>query len=154
MSAPLVVASWGGINSALLVTLAGYGGSAMALWLYGGAVGLTMLFAAGVAASVVHRPTRVRPRLMPNHGEVGILSAGGVLAIGLALTFGPWFYPIAVGFLFFAALGAFRDWRLTSRPATPGSRPVMGPRVAAQEAHMGDGRPPPGEVASRSGSGA
>ncbi|MBO0713179.1 MAG: hypothetical protein J2O39_00310 [Acidimicrobiales bacterium] len=111
MSAPLVVAGWGAFNTALLVILAGYGGEAMVLWLYGGAVGLTMLFAAGVAASALRRPARLRPRLLPNHGEVGLVTAGGLLAVGLGLTFGPWFYPVAVGFLFFAALGAFRDWR-------------------------------------------
>ena len=86
--AALVVAAWGGLNLALMATLAGFGGSSTVLALYGGAAALIELVAVAVWIAQRRRSGRPTWRQAP-HGDSILIFAGGVLIFGLALAFQP-----------------------------------------------------------------
>jgi hypothetical protein len=101
--AALVVAIWGAANGLLTALLAGMGGTAVVLWIYGGAVSLTELVAAAAFIAGRLRPTGPPPR-QPLGGGTALLFALGAALSGFGLAFGWWILLVAVPVFLLAAI--------------------------------------------------
>ncbi|HZU80964.1 MAG TPA: hypothetical protein VE991_13685 [Acidimicrobiales bacterium] len=118
---PAVVLAWGLVNAALLLILAGFGGSAMELWLYGGACGLVGLFAAAAFVSSRRHPLPVRRyRVVPETEAAAALAVACAFG-GLTLVFGLWFVPLVVP-PFAVAVSLFATKRPGARQVTATAR--------------------------------
>jgi peptidoglycan/LPS O-acetylase OafA/YrhL len=115
-SGALVPAGWAAYNGLWLALLAGLGGNATVLWLYGGATAIAELFAGAVVISGWRHPLEPRRHLLARHGEASLLGALGVAFAGLGVVFGAWFYPMAAVLLAFAVSLAAMDVRDRHRP--------------------------------------
>lgn len=113
----VVPAGWAAYNGMWLAVLAGFGGSALVLWLYGGAIALTALFAAAVVASGWRHPVEPRRYRVPGRGEAALSGAAGVAFVGLGVVYGAWFYPIGGVLVAFTAVLAALEVRERHRPA-------------------------------------
>lgn len=112
----MVPAGWAAYNGLLLAVLAGMGGPATALWLYGGSVALMEAFAAAILLSRWRHPLRPERIRMPIRGEVGIFGALGVLFVGFGVVYGSWFYPMAAVLLAVTAYLAVTGLKNRPRP--------------------------------------
>jgi hypothetical protein len=113
----LVPAGWAAYNGLWLAILAGLGGSALTLWLYGGAVALTELFAGAVVVSGWRHPVEPRRYRLAARGEAALCGALGVAFGGLGAVFGAWFFPLAAVLLVLAGVFAALEVRDRRRPA-------------------------------------
>ncbi len=68
----------------------------MALYLYAGAVALTMLFAAAISISRWRHPIEPRQRPVSTRGDAAICGALGVMFGGMASFFGAWWAPFSL----------------------------------------------------------
>lgn len=90
----LVPAGWGAYNGVWLVVEAGFGAEALPLWLYAAAITLVELAAIAVLLAAFRHPFGTRPYEVPTRGELSLLTAVGVVLVGLGAAYGAWFYPI------------------------------------------------------------
>lgn len=96
---PRVVIGWAAGQAALVVILAGFGGTAFELWLYACAVGITTSMAVAMLISTFRHPLPRRRHRVSTRGEVGMAVAATATMFGLAGAYGTWFVPIAVPLL-------------------------------------------------------
>lgn len=111
----LVPALWALYNGMWLLLLAIFGGSAVILWLYGGAMAIVEGIAAMMVVSGWRHPLAERSYQVPARGEVGILAASGCLLVGLGFVFGSWFFPLGGVTLFLAVIQIGKDIRTRRR---------------------------------------
>jgi hypothetical protein len=105
----IVPAGWATYNGVWLITLSAFGGSAVVLWLYGGAIALTALFAMAVVLSQWRHPLESRRYQVPLRAEASIIGAGGICFVGLGFAFGAWLFPVGGILIVWAALVARLD---------------------------------------------
>lgn len=90
-----VPALWGLYNGCWLVVLAAMGGSAVDLYLYGGAVALIELFGGWIVLWGRLFPLQEKGTSpIPIRNDLAILGATAVLFAGMAPVFGMWFLPM------------------------------------------------------------
>ncbi len=109
-SGAIVPAGWAAFNGALLAILAGFGGSANPLWLYGASVALTEFFAGAVLLSEWRHPAG-RTYQVPARGETALLAGVGLSLVALGVTFGAWFFPMAAVSLWLSLRFELKDRR-------------------------------------------
>jgi uncharacterized membrane protein len=97
LTAPLVVAGWGGAIGLLTALLAGMGGSAVVVGIFGGAVAITEVMAVSVLMSRRRRPARPPGLDPPTAGAFMVAAAAFLALIGLA--FGFWTALLAIPLL-------------------------------------------------------
>lgn len=113
VSGPLVVAGWGALNALLTALLAGMGGTAVPLTIYGAAVILVELVAAAAALSRRWRPAGPARRAPPG-GATALLLAIGAAVAGLGLAFGWWVTILSVPAFIGAAVNEAYIWHSRS----------------------------------------
>lgn len=117
MSAPLVVAGWGGAIGLLTALLAGMGGSAVVVGIFGGAVAITEVMAVSVLISRRRRRTPPPGLDPPAAGAIMIAAAALLAWIGLA--FGFWTallaIPLLIGAVIYEAYVYRKRGRLSAR---------------------------------------
>lgn len=122
----LVPAGWAAYNGLGLAILAGFGGHAIELWLYGGGCALTVLFAGALRVSRLRHPGEPGPKPLPTRGDAGLFGALGVTFLGLAVVYGAWFYPLAVVLIVLSLALVRLDLRNRRGPATAVDATVSG----------------------------
>ncbi|MGH8981230.1 MAG: hypothetical protein ACRDWE_09460 [Acidimicrobiales bacterium] len=104
-SGAIVPVGWGIYNAVWLAVETGFDvgrtsgtavGTTWPLYLYGGAVGLTMLFAASITISRWRHPVEPRQRSVSTRGDAAIVAGLGILFGGLAVIFGSWWAPFSL----------------------------------------------------------
>lgn len=131
ISAPLVVAAWGGLNALLTALQAGMGGTAVPLTIYGSAVILVELVAAAVALSRRWRPAGSAKRAPPGGATALWLAIGAGIA-GLGLAYGWWVTILSVPAFIAAAVNEAYIWHKRSLGVTAGQVVVGAPAERAQ----------------------
>lgn len=109
LTAVMVVAGWGAANGLLTALLAGMGGSAVVVAIYGAAVFLVEVVAVAVLLSRRRRPSGL-PALNPPVGSAVLLAAAVTLA-GLGLPFGWWLTILAIPMFVAAAVYETYEYR-------------------------------------------
>ena len=109
MTAPAVVAGWGLANGLLVALLAGMGGSAVVIAIYGCAVALIGVIA--VAVVISRRRRASRPRTADPPAASALLVATAALLAALGLAFGWWTAFLAVPLLVAAVIYEGYEYR-------------------------------------------
>ena len=109
MTAPVVVAGWGAANGLLTALLAGMGGSAVVVGIYGGAVTLIEVIAVSVLISRRRRASA--PRTADPPAASAILVAAAALLAGIGLAFGWWTALLALPLLVAAVIYEGYEYR-------------------------------------------
>jgi hypothetical protein len=105
----VVPAGWGVYNGLWLVVMAGMGGTAVNLWLYAGAVTITMLFACCLVLSRWRHQLEASRFPVGLRGEASGIAAGGIAIVGLGFVFGAWFFPLGGAFVLWGAALVLMD---------------------------------------------
>lgn len=102
-SGAVVPVGWGLYNAVWLGVESGFDagrttavGTTWPLYLYAGAVGLTMLFAASITISRWRHPIEPRQRSVSTRGDAAICGGLGIMFGGLAVIFGSWWAPFSL----------------------------------------------------------
>lgn len=102
-SGAVVPVGWGLYNAVWLGVETGFDvirpagvGTTWPLYLYAGAIALTMLFGASITISRWRHPVEPRQRAVSTRGDAAICGALGVLFGGLATFFGSWWAPFSL----------------------------------------------------------
>lgn len=102
-SGAIVPVGWGLYNAVWLGVESGFDaggkttvGNTWPLYLYAGAVAITMLFAACLTFSRWRHPVEPRQRAVSTRGDAAICGALGFLFAGLAVVFGSWWAPFSL----------------------------------------------------------
>lgn len=118
-SGAIVPAGWALYNGMWFCVMAGFGGNADMMWLYGGSIALTELFAGAVSMSKFLHPGDVRHYVLPTRGEAGLLGAVALLFAAVAIAFGIWFWPLCAVSLVLAGWAVVRDHLERHRSSAP-----------------------------------
>jgi len=102
-SGAIVPVGWGFYNAVWLFVETGFDGVRKAdigttwpLYLYAGAVALTMLFAAAITISRWRHPIEPRQHQVSTRGDAAICGAFGIMFGGMASFFGSWWAPFSL----------------------------------------------------------
>lgn len=125
-SGALVPIGWAGYNAVWLaveggmdVSRRGGVGVDWPIWLYSGAIAVTVLFAFFVTMSRWRHPVEPRQRDISLRGDAGLCGALGVLFGGLAVVFGSWWAPFALVMLVMAVWLGVKDASVRHRHPSP-----------------------------------
>jgi hypothetical protein len=106
-----VAALWGLANGVLVLVLRAYGGSAVDLGLYAGAVGLVECYAVAVALSSRRRPGPRRVVWMARSALPAAVVAFALAVAAFSFAYWPWPAPVALFLLLAGVTLAVRDSR-------------------------------------------
>ena len=88
-------AVWLAVEGGLDANRNGGVGVTWPIWLYSGAIALTVLFAFFVVVARWRYPLGASRRAVSLRGEAGLCGALGIMFTGLAVIFGSWWVPFA-----------------------------------------------------------
>lgn len=115
-SGAIVPVGWGLYNAVWLFVESGfdgvrktYIGTTWPLYLYAGAVSITMLFAAAITISRWRHPVEPRQRAVSTRGDAAICGALGIMFGGLVPIFGLWWVPFSLAMLVIAIWLVVKD---------------------------------------------
>lgn len=125
-SGALVPAGWAAYNAAWLAVMGGLGigrrggvGVNWPIWLYSGAIAVTILFTFFIVISRWRHPLEPRQRQVSLRGDAALCGAMGITFAGLGVVFGSWWAPFSGVMVVMAVWLAVKDASARHRRPSP-----------------------------------